>query len=88
MMRVFFQNLPFSTSELDLRSLLGRYGEVRDVEVVKDRFSGQSKGYAFATFDDDAAAFQAIDGLNNSMFEGRELHVAPAKPLAKARSRQ
>ncbi len=84
--RVFVGNLPFSTSEDQLRELFAQHGEVASVEIVKDRFTERSRGFGFVEMVDDAAATAAIAALNRYELEGRPLTVNEARPRTQDRS--
>jgi RNA recognition motif-containing protein len=58
--RIFVGGLDFSLKESDLRQHFSRYGEVRDVEIVRDPNSGASRGFGFITFRDDRVAERLI----------------------------
>ena len=79
-MNIFVGNLPFSTRDEDLRSAFGKYGQVESAQVVTDRETGRSRGFGFVEMSDDAAARQAIAGLNGADMQGRPLTVNEARP--------
>ncbi|MCU0835116.1 MAG: RNA-binding protein [Chromatiaceae bacterium] len=81
-MRIYVGNLPYSVTDEDLRDAFGEFGELTGAEVVKDKFSGQSKGFGFVEMRDNADADAAIKALNESMFKGRKLTVNEARPRA------
>ncbi len=78
-MKIYVGNLNFSTTEDGLQGLFSNYGDVAEVAVISDRDTGRSRGFAFVTMDDDAAK-QAIEALNGTEFEGRNITVNEAKP--------
>lgn len=80
-MKLYVGNLAYSVSEDALRELFSSYGEIEEVVIIKDKFSGNSKGFGFVTFKDDEAGNSAISALNGKEFEGRELKVNEAKPM-------
>lgn len=82
MMRIYVGNLPYSVSDDDLRDVFGQFGELASAEVVKDKFSGQSKGFGFVDMPDNADAQQAIKSLNDTNLKGRKLTVNEARPRA------
>jgi RNA recognition motif-containing protein len=63
-----------------LRVLFGEHGELASAEVIKDKFSGQSKGFGFVDIPNSAAAEAAIAALNEFVFKGRKLTVNEARP--------
>lgn len=72
-------NLSFGTTSDDLRTLFAQYGEVKDVEVIADRYSGRSRGFGFVEMASDEKAKAAIASLNGYDLDGRRLTVAIAK---------
>ncbi len=79
-MNIYVGNLPYSTTEDELRSAFGAYGEVSRATVITDKFSGQSKGFGFVEMPSDAEANAAIEALNESEMSGRNLRVNEARP--------
>jgi RNA recognition motif-containing protein len=79
-MRIFVGGLPYSATNDSLRQLFEPSGSVTDVHVAQDRFSGESKGFAFVEMPDDSQARAAISALNGSMMGGRSLTVNEARP--------
>lgn len=78
--KLFVGNISWGTSEEDFRALFEAYGEVEDSVIIKDKFSGRSKGFGFVTFTNDADADKAIEELNDKEIDGRPLVVNEAKP--------
>lgn len=79
-MKIYVGNLPFSVDEDAMRELFAGY-ELEEVSLIKDKFSGRSKGFGFVTISDDEAAQKAISELNGKDVQGRELKVSEAKPM-------
>jgi len=79
-MNIYCGNLSFSASEDELRSLFEEYGQVASVAVIKDKMTGQSRGFAFVEMPDDSEAQAAISALNGKDFKNRNLVVNPARP--------
>lgn len=79
MKRMYVGNLPYSSSEDDLRDLFARYGTVGDVNVIRDRETGRSRGFGFVEMDQQQAD-DAMTELDGSEFGGRTLKVNEAKP--------
>jgi RNA recognition motif-containing protein len=75
--RVYVGNIPFTTTEYDLRDFFTTCGEVLRVDMVVDRDTGRSRGFAFVDLDDHAAR-EAL-ALNGSQFGGRRLVINHAK---------
>jgi RNA recognition motif-containing protein len=78
--RIYVGNLSYSTTESALSELFGGFGEVVSADIITDRMSGRSKGFAFVEMEDEAAAMQAIEQLNGREVDGRALKVAEARP--------
>ena len=87
MMNIYVGNLPYSATEEELRSAFAAFGEVSSVNLITDRDTGQSKGFAFVEMADNAAADAAIKGLNDTAMGGRNLKVNQAKPRGERPSR-
>lgn len=80
MVKLYVGNLPFSTTEDDLRGLFEPHGEVQSTAVVMDRDTGRSRGFGFVEMSDNAAAQAAIAALNGQQINGRALVVNEARP--------
>ncbi|MDO5090898.1 MAG: RNA-binding protein [Cardiobacteriaceae bacterium] len=80
MINIYVGNLSFQSTEDELRALFGSHGEVSNVNIITDRDSGRSKGFAFVEMPDAGAAQQAISALNDYEVKGRKLRVNEAKP--------
>lgn len=79
-MNIYVGNLNFKVKENDLEELFEEYGEVSSSKVITDRDTGRSRGFGFVTMDNDEEASKAIDELNGTTFQDRELVVNEAKP--------
>ena len=81
-MRLFVGNLPYSATETDLERFFSDAGVTVDsVNVMRDRFSGDARGFGFVEIND-AAANQAIEACNGRELQGRALVVNEARPMA------
>ena len=80
-MKVYVGNLPFSVDDSVLRELFSSYGDIEEVTVIKDKFSGRSKGFGFVTFKEDEDAKKAISEMDEKEVEGRKIKVNEAKPM-------
>lgn len=80
--KLFVGNLPFSTTEDDLREIFSQYGELVSVSLLTDKFSGRSKGFGFVEYTTEEAAQAAIEALHGSDLNGRDMVVNVAKPRA------
>ncbi len=78
--RLYVGNLSYSATTRALEELFGQHGEVRRAEVVMDRDTGQSKGFAFVEMSTEQGAKAAISALDGSEMEGRNLKVNEARP--------
>jgi len=78
--KLYVGNLSYQTSEEDLRTLFAKAGQVASVALIKDRDTGNSKGFAFVEMTTQAEAQKAISMLNGFNLEDRELKVNLAKP--------
>jgi RNA recognition motif-containing protein len=78
--KLYIGNLSYSTTEDDLRSLFFQAGTVTSVTLIKDRDSGQSKGFAFVEMGNQAEAQKAISMFNGHNMGDRELRVSLARP--------
>ena len=79
-MKLHVGNLPFSVSEEELKNLFSDYNP-EEVALIKDKFSGRSKGFGFVTISDDEVAQKAISEMNGKDVGGRELKVSEARPM-------
>ena len=77
-MKLYVGNLPFGVDDAKLKELFSTYGEVSEAIVIKDKFSGRSKGFGFVTLADDEAGKKAIEEMNGKSVEGREIKVNEA----------
>ncbi len=78
--RLYVGNLAKSTTQDELSTLFAQVGTVESVELIKDRASGESKGFAFIAMDSQSAADQAISMFNAYSLGDREIKVNVAKP--------
>ena len=81
-MNIYVGNLSFEVTDDDLRQLFAAYGEVESASVVKDRFSGESRGFGFVEMPAKKDADAAIAALNGTDVKGRSITVNEAKPKA------
>ncbi|MBN3039792.1 MAG: RNA-binding protein [Candidatus Omnitrophica bacterium] len=80
--KIYLGNLEFGLSEDDLKSAIESKGvNVSEVKIIKDKFSGRSKGFGFAEFETSDLAQQAIDALNGVDLNGRPLRVSKAQKM-------
>ena len=79
-MKLYVGNLAFETTENDLQDLFEQHGQVGEVNLMMDRMTGKSRGFAFITMNDDAQAKAAMTALNGKELNGRALNVNEARP--------
>ena len=87
MKNIFVGNLSFGSTEQSIRSLFESYGTVDRVNIVTDRDSGQTRGFAFVEMSVDSEGTAAIDGLNGRDLDGRTLNINEARPKTDSGSR-
>ena len=80
--KLYVGNLPYSVNQQSLQDTFSQCGTVESVNVIMDRDTGQSKGFAFVEMSSDSEAQKAIQELNGSSLDGREIKVNEAKPKA------
>jgi len=78
-MKLYVGNLPWSIDDGKLKEMFSEYGEVTEAVIIKDKFSGRSKGFGFVTFTDDEAAKKAMQEMNSKEIEGRQIKVNEAQ---------
>jgi RNA recognition motif-containing protein len=86
-MKIYVGNLSFSATEDVIKEAFAQFGTVITVNIIKDKFSGNSKGFAFVEMQDAQEAQRAIDALNNKDLMGRPLRVNEARPQEENRDR-
>jgi cold-inducible RNA-binding protein len=79
-MKLYVGNLSFETTENDLQDLFEQHGAVSEVNLMMDRMTGKSRGFAFVTMNDGAQATAAMGALNGRELNGRALNVNEARP--------
>jgi RNA recognition motif-containing protein len=78
--KLYVGGLAYSVTEKELEELFAEHGTVVSTAVIKDRDSGQSKGFGFVEMSDDADAKKAIEALNGKELSGRQITVNEARP--------
>jgi len=79
-MNIYVGNLSFSVSEADLKEAFAAFGAVQTSSIIKDKFSGESRGFGFVEMPNKDEAEKAIAALNGKDLKGRALKVNEAKP--------
>ena len=85
-MNIYVGNLSFDVNEEDLRNAFEEFGKVESANVIKDKYSGQSRGFGFVEMSDKAEAQSAVQGLNGKELKGRALSVNEARPRSEGRA--
>lgn len=78
--KLYVGNLPFSATEDSLKEAFSRFGTVESVNIITDRYTGQSKGFGFIEFSTKQEAAEAIGKMNSAEMDGRTLKVSEALP--------
>ena len=84
-MNIYTGNLSYEVTEEDLKLAFESFGEVESVRIIKDNFSGRSKGFGFVEMPNKAEAQVAIDAMNGKELKGRTITVNEARPRAEGR---
>ncbi len=79
-MNIYVGNLSFNATENDLEDAFSEYGNVRSVNIIKDRDTGRSRGFAFVEMNDAKEGRDAIEGINLQEIAGRPVTVNEARP--------
>ena len=79
-MNIYVGNLSYGVNESDLKDIFAEYGEVTSVKVIKDKFSGKSKGFAFVEMANNEEGKKAIQELDGGTLDNRKVIVNEAKP--------
>ena len=79
-MNIYVGNLPFTASEDEIRQAFAAYGTVSSVAIIKDRETGQSRGFAFVEMPNNDEGNVAITNMNGKPLKGRALKVNEARP--------
>ncbi len=80
--KLYVGNLPYSADQQTLQDTFSQYGTVDSINLITDRDTGRSKGFAFVEMSSGGEAQKAIQELNGSSLDGREIKVNEAKPKA------
>jgi len=75
MNKIYVGNLPYSATQEELSELFSSCGAIKEIAFIKDKFTGQCKGFSFIEFDDASSAQNAIEQYNEKEFNGRKLRV-------------
>ena len=83
---LYVGNLSYDMTEETLRTLFAEYGQIESVNLISDRYTGRSRGFAFVEMSTEQAAQEAMSGLNGKQVDDREIKVDKAKPKSDSRS--
>jgi RNA recognition motif-containing protein len=86
-MNIYVGNLPFNTTEADLREAFERFGRVDATSIIVDRHTNQSRGFGFVEMADSGEGKAAIEALNGTDMQGRTLRVNEARARTDRKSR-
>jgi RNA recognition motif-containing protein len=86
-MNIYVGQLPYSVTEDELRAMFTEFGELENVKIITDRYTGQSKGFGFVEMPSNSEADRAIKALNGKFINGRNIKVNPADPGGKRSKR-
>jgi RNA recognition motif-containing protein len=78
--RLYVGNLSYDTTDDGLREAFEAVGPVKDASVITDRYSGRSRGFGFVEMENEQAAAEAVERLNETVLDGRTIRVAEASP--------
>ena len=78
-MNIYLGNLNFQAKEEEIQELFQAFGEVTEVKIIKDRYSGRSRGFAFVEMESDEAGAKAIEELNETEWQDRKIMVNKAR---------
>lgn len=87
-MNIYIGNLSFSTSEESLKKLFDEFGNVETAKLIKDNFTGRSKGFGFVEMPDNSEADKAIKALNGKLIDGKNIKVNQADSGSKKKSKK
>ena len=79
-MNIFVGNLPRNITEEDLQEAFGAYGKITTVSVIKDKFTGEPRGFGFVEMPNANEGKAAIAGVNGKLIKGQSLNVSEARP--------
>ena len=84
-MNIYVGNLSYEVTEEDLKQAFETFGQIESVKIIRDNYSGRSKGFGFVEMSNNADAQSAINGMNDKELKGRKLKVNTARPRTENR---
>jgi len=79
--KIYVGGLPYSYEDADLQKMFDEFGKVTSANIIKDKFSGRSKGFGFVEFEEADGVKSAIDAMNGKEVDGRNIVVDEARPM-------
>ena len=79
-MNIYISNLSYNTTSESLQELFAEYGNISSANIITDKFTGKSRGFAFIEMPDNNEGQKAIDELNGTEFNGKTINVNIARP--------
>jgi len=79
-MNIYVGNLAYGVTEEELQELFGQYGAITSVSIIKDSYTGKSKGFGFVEMEQNAEGEEAVKNLDDSSMSGRNIKVSQARP--------
>jgi RNA recognition motif-containing protein len=86
-MNIYVGNLSYEVTEEDLQKAFEGFGQIESVKIIKDTYTGRSKGFGFVEMSNNADAQSAINDLNDKELKGRAIKVNAARPRTENRGR-
>ncbi len=84
-MNIYVGNLSYEVGDEDLKEAFEAYGQVESAKVIKDMYSGRSRGFGFVEMSDENEGSKAIEGLDGKELKGRAVKVNKARPRSEGR---
>ncbi len=79
-MNIYVSNIPYQTSEDELRDAFAAFGNVSSARIIKDKMTGKSRGFGFVEMGNDDEARSALEGMNGAELTGRKVNAREARP--------
>jgi RNA recognition motif-containing protein len=79
-MNIYVSNIPYTTTEDELRDAFSSFGNVSSARIIKDKLTGKSRGFGFVEMGNDDEAKTALDGMNGAELSGRKINAREARP--------
>ena len=79
-MNIYVSNIPYNTTEEELRDAFAAFGNVGSARIIKDKLTGKSRGFGFVEMGNDDEARSALEGMNGAELSGRKINAREARP--------